>query len=484
MHTMSKRRVVATIGIRRIVGAAVIVLVAAIAPSAAFAESLTVSNTATTPIQTSFATEQGAIYEISASGVVSDWDGHQDGVDAVWCYGEWRCPQPQAWNQLRIDDQGMSDIAGHEIPYNGGHSYSVEFTGDGAPIKFYMADAIGSAGDNSGAIQVTVTKLRDAPSGNGGNNNGNGGNTGQEQTPQLEASIVCNPNPLVITISELPSRTCTIWIGGWRHDTESPVQVLLPAATDDYGNHANGIQVWGGQRPGWTQGGVAPSNMGGYRAPDGNYGEWYPWNLLVFACPGEPGTGASCYNSATSPGDFTVPIIVHQDGAADANILLTGRAVASPPPGGGGTAAPTPAQTSTADVHRWFNPSTGHHFYTTDPQGELAPSAGYRSEGVGFRLWSSQVAGSTLLYRWYNPQNGDHFYTTDPSGELAPRLGYRQETPLGWVFRQQASGTVALYRWYNPQSGDHFYTTDASGELATRAGYRPEGAAGYVLPAE
>ncbi|MBI2881196.1 MAG: hypothetical protein HYY21_06385, partial [Candidatus Tectomicrobia bacterium] len=25
------------------------------------------------------------------------------------------------------------------------------------------------------------------------------------------------------------------------------------------------------------------------------------------------------------------------------------------------------AQTIVADVHRWFNPRTGDHFYTTDP---------------------------------------------------------------------------------------------------------------------
>ncbi len=34
------------------------------------------------------------------------------------------------------------------------------------------------------------------------------------------------------------------------------------------------------------------------------------------------------------------------------------------------------------DVHRWFHPASGDHFYTTDPSGELAPSSGYTNEGV------------------------------------------------------------------------------------------------------
>ncbi len=134
------------------------------------------------------------------------------------------------------------------------------------------------------------------------------------------------------------------------------------------------------------------------------------------------------------------------------------------------------------DVHRWFHPRSGDHFYTTDPSGELASRSGYTSEGIGFKLWRSEVGDSTQLYRWFNPGTGDHFYTTDPTGELAPQSGYQAEGVLAWILKSEAPGTVPLRRWFHPGSGDHFYTTDPSGELAPRSGYTNEGVTGYVMP--
>jgi hypothetical protein len=163
----------------------------------------------------------------------------------------------------------------------------------------------------------------------GGNtDNGSGGmgaNTGQTMQP-FQVAVNCDPDPLVVVISALPSRPCTVWIGGWIHNTASPVQLILPDATDIYGNHANGIQVFGGYLPG-SQQGIDPANMGGYQSPDGNYGEWFPWNILVFACPSQSTTGANCFSNAASPGPFNVPMIVHQDGMQDTQVMLSGQAV-------------------------------------------------------------------------------------------------------------------------------------------------------------
>ncbi len=38
----------------------------------------------------------------------------------------------------------------------------------------------------------------------------------------------------------------------------------------------------------------------------------HSWGLFVFACPGQQGAGANCYNSLTPPGPVAVPIIVRQ----------------------------------------------------------------------------------------------------------------------------------------------------------------------------
>jgi hypothetical protein len=126
--------------------------------------------------------------------------------------------------------------------------------------------------------------------------------------------------------------------------------------------------------------------------------------------------------------------------------------------------------------------SRGDHFYTTDPSGELAPSAGYDYEGIAFALFASPAPGTVPLYRWWSPYVLDHFYTIDPSGELAPSTGYTYEGIVGYVYAAPAAGAVPLYRWWSPTATDHFYTTDPSGELAPSTGYLYEGIACWVLP--
>ncbi|KAJ6125878.1 hypothetical protein N7471_010371 [Penicillium samsonianum] len=128
----------------------------------------------------------------------------------------------------------------------------------------------------------------------------------------------------------------------------------------------------------------------------------------------------------------------------------------------------------------------GHdHFYTLDFHGERAPSGGYQREGTTGYVYSTQQPGTVPIFRWFNPQSGDHFYTADPNGELA-RPTYRFEG-IGWYMFSsppEFGDTVPLYRWFNPSSGDHFYTTHPTGELAPQSGYRAEGVTGYLHPNE
>ncbi len=191
---------------------------------------------------------------------------------------------------------------------------------------------------------------------------------------------------------------------------------------------------------------------------------------------------------------------------------------------------PVMAQQPTTALYRWYNSGNGDHFYTTDPEGEAAPSSGYISEGITGYVKTSQASGTTALYRWYNSDTGDHFYTTDQQGELAQKAGYAFEGEIGYIWTaapkitpptptnialyrwynseygyhfyatdlnevapfndwvsegitgyiksSQAPGTIALYRWYNSDTGDHFYTTDPQGEAAR--GYVFEGIIGYI----
>ncbi len=161
----------------------------------------------------------------------------------------------------------------------------------------------------------------------GGAVQGQGGAQGGGGEP-LQGQIVCTTQPLRVRISGLPSQTCTVWISGWRRNTADRVEVVLPEARDGYGNHANGIQVFGAVRPGEPGMGVDPGNMSGFRAPDGSYGTSYPWNLQVFGCPGQQGAGVNCFSYRATPGPFSVPIVIRQRGAADRTLFLTGTAFA------------------------------------------------------------------------------------------------------------------------------------------------------------
>jgi len=162
----------------------------------------------------------------------------------------------------------------------------------------------------------------------------------------LRASYDCQTSPFEIRISELPSRICTVWISNWIHNTSSPVTLVDLTAADAIGNHFNGIQIFAGFQPGEPVTGVDPANMGGFEGPDGSYGNFYPWTILVFACPAQPGTGANCDQKVTTPGRFIIPLEVQQAGANPARFNLAGTALgAAPltlgaPPANGGSLIP------------------------------------------------------------------------------------------------------------------------------------------------
>jgi hypothetical protein len=122
------------------------------------------------------------------------------------------------------------------------------------------------------------------------------------------------------------------------------------------------------------------------------------------------------------------------------------------------------------------------HFYTLDPNGEIAPQLGYVSEGIAAWVYKDDYLGPAgnlkrrPVYRWNNGE--DHFYTNNESEQPS---GYNFEGIAFYepVYPFQPS-LVPFYRWYNSHSGDHFYTTDPSGELASQGGYVLEGNIGWV----
>jgi hypothetical protein len=141
-------------------------------------ESIVVSNTKSTPVK-SAPLDKTHAYRVTATGTVSDWCTTSScpagdptktaqanvGVDALYCYAKWRCPTPELWRQLSVNGKGLDELAGREgkIPYNAGHAYSVELDCLSGPLSFVATDAVGSAGDNSGQFNVTISDLGPSP---------------------------------------------------------------------------------------------------------------------------------------------------------------------------------------------------------------------------------------------------------------------------------------------------------------------------------
>ncbi len=135
-------------------------------------------------------------------------------------------------------------------------------------------------------------------------------------TPPQEGPLMVTVDcPTEIVIGALPSLNCHLLISGYRRNTADPVEVLVPGMLDQFGNHANGIQVVD------LDGAEDVFNWEGTRS----------WGFFVYACQA-PNIGANCYNNVAVPGPASIQVIVQQKGLQPVNLLLTWNVVAK---GGG-----------------------------------------------------------------------------------------------------------------------------------------------------
>ena len=90
-------------------------------------------------------------------------------------------------------------------------------------------------------------------------------------------------------------------------------------------------------------------------------------------------------------------------------------------------------------VYRFYNATTGGHFFTASaPQRDwvIAAIPAFNYEGVAFYAYDSQVTGSSPVDRFYNTQTGQHFYTISPVERdiVIGTPGYNFEGPSGIAF--------------------------------------------------
>ncbi len=142
-------------------------------------------------------------------------------------------------------------------------------------------------------------------------------------------------------------------------------------------------------------------------------------------------------------------------------------------------------------VYRFFDKTNGTQFLTASAAERdtiIATRPDLVAEGVGIGAVapSSNDANAIPVYRFFDTTSGTHFYTSS-SSERDNLLGTRPDLAFeGASFYEHQvaeAGDSAVYRFFDSTNGTHFYTssgTEHSTILATRPDLIPEGVAFYA----
>ena len=117
------------------------------------------------------------------------------------------------------------------------------------------------------------------------------------------------------------------------------------------------------------------------------------------------------------------------------------------------------------DVHRFYQPETGSHFFTSDVEEKVAVEQNnvLNVEGVGFSAISREddfIPDAVPVYRFFNADLGSHLFTAfdaekehliDNTNFIFEGIGFR-------AFSTDTASTVPVYRFFNQESGGHFFT--------------------------
>lgn len=142
-------------------------------------------------------------------------------------------------------------------------------------------------------------------------------------------------------------------------------------------------------------------------------------------------------------------------------------------------------------VYRFWNSTTGTHFYTASSEEREAVAGNlpqYAYEGEAFVAFGSALAGLSPVHRFFNAVSGTHFYTiseTEKTFVEANIPQFRYEGVAYFASQTALPGLVPAHRFFKPGSATHFYTrseTERDRLINEDLGYQYEGVAYYVLP--
>jgi hypothetical protein len=142
-----------------------------------------------------------------------------------------------------------------------------------------------------------------------------------------------------------------------------------------------------------------------------------------------------------------------------------------------------PTVTPRAAVYRFYNATTGGHFFTASTAERdwiiaRIPAFGY--EGVAFYAYGSEISGASPVYRFYNTLTGRHFYTISALERdfVIATMPYYSFEGISWYAQAVSGGSAGdVYRLYSDALATHFYTMSAAERDWAQPTYRYEGVA-------
>ena len=138
---------------------------------------------------------------------------------------------------------------------------------------------------------------------------------------------------------------------------------------------------------------------------------------------------------------------------------------------------------STAYVHRFYNPISGEHLFTSnDGERSYLTAIGWNYEGVA---WTAPYSSNRPVYRVFNPYTGEHHYTmNDDEINYLLLTGWNNEG-ISWYSVNTNTRGTPVYRLFNPYIkgiGAHHYTVNTSErDYLITIGWNYEGIGWYGL---
>lgn len=141
-------------------------------------------------------------------------------------------------------------------------------------------------------------------------------------------------------------------------------------------------------------------------------------------------------------------------------------------------------------IYRFFNTTTGAHFYTASIAERDSVQANLRwmkYEGIAFYANSSPARGLSPVYRFYNTRTGVHLYSISEGEKTYVQTSlpeFRYEGIAYYASQVTAASTSGIRRFFVRDRGFHFYSSspeEAARIRATLPNYVDEGPAYFAL---